>query len=470
MKKGNKSFTNNLITIFIGSFASKILTFVLVPFYTSVLSTSEYGTLDAVMATATLLLPVCSCVIFEATLRFSLDETKDKKQVFSASIIVNCIGILVFLMFSPIGMFFGPIRENYFIFLIYFVVLVFTDTVVYFARGLNEIKEYTIANIVQTFLVGVCNIIALAVFDLGITGYLASYIIGSLFVIIYLIKRLKLSTYIINFKRVDKTLILEMLKYSIPLMPNSISWWVNSSLDRYFVIAFCGRSANGLYSVATKIPTLINLGNSIFNTAWQITAFEDFEKDASKSKFSAMSYYYYSAIFVMGALIVLLTKPLSFVMFSKEFYSAWVFAPFLVVASCMHCFSTFIGSVFTALKTTKFLSYSTIAGAFVNTILNLILIKEYGALGAAVATLASYITVYCMRFIWARKVYKFDMNITSDIICFVLLIFESIVIVSNIEYAPILAAIICVAILFIRKNAIVKIVINIGRKIFKHRN
>ena len=94
-KKYKKLFSNTII-FSIGTFSSKILVFLLVPFYVQFLSDAEYGTVDLITQTANLLIPVVSMGIASAVLRFGLDKASDKKAVFSTGVAAILIGFAVF--------------------------------------------------------------------------------------------------------------------------------------------------------------------------------------------------------------------------------------------------------------------------------------------------------------------------------------------------------------------------------------
>ena len=448
------SFIKNLATIFVGSIATKLVAFFLVPLYTSILSNDEYGSVDLTITTASLVLPLFTGVIFEALLRFSLDDKQNKKIVFSAAIYIDIIGIFVFLIFSPLALIYPPLGAYYLYFVLYFISIVINDTVLYFARGLNRIKEYTFASILQTTLLCVFNIIFLVVFKWGITGYFISYIMSSFFASVFLWFILRMYSYIISPKNISKQTAKEMLSYSLPMIPNTISWWVSNSSDRFFIIEMCSVAANGIYAVAYKIPTIISLGTSIFNTAWQITAVEDYNNNESKKNFSKMCFDYYSIVFISGSCVVFFTRILSKILFKHSFFDAWIYVPILVVAACFHSFSTFIGSVFTTIKKTKYMSYTTIVGAVTNIILNFVLIKFLGPIGAAIATLISYMVVYIFRFYFAQKIYYYKIDVINDVLCTLLILFQMIIVCLNLAYSYYFSAFIVFAIILFRRKSL----------------
>lgn len=98
MNKKNKSLIKNIGLFTIGSFGSKILSFLLVPLYTAVLTTTEYGSVDLITSTASLLTPILLLSIFDATLRFGMDSNYKKEDVLSTSINVAVKGFIVLII------------------------------------------------------------------------------------------------------------------------------------------------------------------------------------------------------------------------------------------------------------------------------------------------------------------------------------------------------------------------------------
>ena len=68
-----------------------------------------------------------------------------------------------------------------------------------------------------------------------------------------------------------------MFAYCIPLIFNNIALWVNGSLDKYFVTGLCGISENGIYSIASKIPHILDACIIVFSQAWNLSAIKEFD-------------------------------------------------------------------------------------------------------------------------------------------------------------------------------------------------
>ena len=219
-----------------------------------------------------------------------------------------------------------------------------------------------------------------------------------------------------------------MTAYSKPLIANSIAWWINNLSDRYVIVFFCGLAENGVYSVAGKIPSILNVFQGIFNQAWTLSAVKDFDSE-DKNGFFTNTYTAYNCLMtIICAGTILFDKILAHFLYAKDFFVAWKYVPWLTIAILFGALSGYIGGFFSAVKDSKLFATSTILGAVINIILNFIFTPIYGAMGAAVATATCYFTVWIFRYYQSRKYIKLRVNIVRDFISYVLLCLQAILI------------------------------------------
>lgn len=400
-----KYLLKNMGILTISNFASKILIFLLVPLYTTVLSTVEYGTYDLAVSTVTLLYPILSLNIVDAVMRFSMDKEYSKEKIavigfklILISIVIFAVGMILFNKFKIWPEING--LEG-FVFLYYFS-YVFNQFLIQFAKGLECVREMGIAGVISTFAMVGGNIFFLLVLKEGLPGFFLANIIAQGISAIYLLIKLKLWVYLKNLN-VEKTLIWEMLVYCLPLLASTIGWWVNSASDKYVVAFMLGVSANGILSVSYKIPQIINVVQSIFIQAWQISAIKEYgEKDTAR--FYGKTFLIIN-VFMCAACswLILLTRPLAYLMYAKDFFQAWQYVPFLLISSVFNCASGLLGPILSAQKNSKAMMWSAIIGASVNIIMNITLVHYIGIQGATIATLICSIIIYEVRKIAVGK-------------------------------------------------------------------
>ena len=421
-----KKLGKNTLLFFIGSFGSKILSYFLIPFFTLYLTTEEYGISDTIFTTVSLAYPILSLAIYEAVFRFLLDK-KDEKQAFTIGLIISFISCIII---SIGALFFtsNPTFSDYYLyFVLYYVFIVFANLLSNFAKGIGKNGLLAISGMLSTIVLVASCLIFIKYLTLGIFGYLLAYIISNVFVCVFLLIGCRAYRYISRPSNISKQLLLNMLKYALPIIPNAISWWLSTSSDRYIINWMCGYSYTGVYSMGYKIPTLITMVTSVFLTAWQISSVDDFGSEKSKLFFEKVYSLFLALTSILVAFIILLTRELAFVLFKNDFFEAWIYVPILCFAYLFHDLSSFYGSIYIASKRTKMMFVSTFVGALVNFVLNIILIYYFGPYGAAIATLVGYFMVWVLRTITCRKILPFKVNHYKEAIIFGLLLLDLIV-------------------------------------------
>lgn len=425
--KGKKYLAKNIALLTISQLGSKLLSFFLVPLYTSVLSTGEYGIYDLFNTTILLVVPIFTSNISDATLRFPLDN-KEHSSIFSTSLKHVIRGTAVFfllLLFNYFGNFFPTINEYKWYLLVMFVTSSLGGIITNFARGIDGIKEVAISGIIGSAVLLSLNIYFLLELRLGISGYFLANILGLASIYIYLFFALKMWKYIKKSSNSLKEIEKQMLDYAGPLLTNNIAWWVNSSSDRYVVTWLSGVSANGIYSVGYKIPTILNVFQTIFNQAWTLSAVKDFDPEDTDGFFTNMYNLYNFSMLFMCSVLITLTRLIANILYAKAFYEAWMFVPFLLISVLFGALSGYVGGIFAAVKATKIFGQTTILTAVVNTILNIVLVYFIGPLGAALSTMIAYFLTWLIRIFFVRKYIKLKLNFIRDTIAYLILLIQS---------------------------------------------
>lgn len=428
--KGKRYLAKNIAFLTVGQFGTKLLTFFLVPLYTSVLTSAEYGIYDLYSATVGLFVPVLTLNISDATTVFLLDRNVSKEGIISISLKYYFYSLLVFASLIAANVFlnFAPLFNEYPLFLfLMFAVNGLSQLLLNYARGFDRVKDVSVSGVLCSAVMIALNIIFLLPLHLGLKGYYLATIAGTLFQIIYLCVSLKIFRFI-KIRKQDRTLKKQMLSYSCPMTLNSVSWWVNSVSDRYIVTARCGIVENGIYSVAYKIPSILSMFQLIFSQAWTLSAVQDFDKDDRNGFFSKMYGFYNVAMCIVCSVLIILARPIAHILYAKDFFAAWRYVPFLLVSVVFGSLSGYLGGIFAAVKDSKSFATSTVAGAVLNIVLNIILIHFIGTLGAAVATAAAYILVWTMRMYKAKKIMRLEVTIAKDCAVYLILVAQCVVV------------------------------------------
>lgn len=398
-----KYFLKNLSIFTISNFITKLLMFLMLPLYTSILTSKEYGTIDMITTTVNLAMPILTLCITEAIIRFTIEENTNKKQILLNSLNIAFKGYILLLLISAVAWLLGMELKTLILFNIYYLVYTVSSLLTYYLKGLERIKIIGWASVIRVIALILLNCLLLLYFKLSVVGYYASLIISDMIVIIIYICNLKKYKVISNEEK-DTALKKEMVKYSKNFVLNSISWWINNASDKYILLLFYDLNITGIYSVAYKIPTIIEFVQAIYSQAWQISAIKEYDKENSAEFFSNMYKIYNIIILFFVCLILIFLKVIAKILFAKEFFIAWKYVPFLLLAILFGALSGFLGSIYAANKDSKMYAKSTAVGAIANIALNFSLIPNFGAQGAAIATCISYITV-CIKTCFYEKVY-----------------------------------------------------------------
>lgn len=456
-----KSLLKNTIIIFIGKVFTQFVTFLLLPLYTAYLSNSDYGIVDLINTYISLFVPIVTIQLEMATFRFLVDARKNSER--ETLILSNVINIVlkltfVFSIIAIIVLEFIKIRYSYLI-LINIIVTIFSNLFLQVARGFGKTNCYAIGSCIIGITTVILNVIAVVILKTGVPGILLSMIIAHLLAIAYLYVKLNLRKYI-HLKLKNEVLIKELLKYSIPLVPNGISWWIFNVSDRTIISLMIDVSANGIYAVSNKFSAVyIGLFN-IFNFSWIESAsknIDDKDREIYFSDIINMSI----KIFASIAILIIAIIPFIFkYLVSVSFSEAYLYIPILLSASLINVAASLYSGIYIALKKTKEVMNTSIVSAIINILINIIFIKIIGLYAACISTLISYLVIVIYRYFDLKKDINIKYNWTSIGIILGILILTIITYYINNLILNIVWLIIVIVILFILNKDIIKLLKN----------
>lgn len=419
-----KYLMKNTAIFAIGSIATKLISFFLVPLYTNALTTEQYGTADLVMTIGTVLAPIIILNISEGVMRFALDKDADYIKIMSIGITIFAVSIFVGLLIIPITAAIPSISEYAVYIYFYMIMLAGSQLFLCYLRGKELLTRYAIGNIIQTFSIAILNIIYLLHLNQGLRGYFKAYIYASLITMVYALIAGNVKEVVCNL-RFNRNLTLEMIKYSIVLIPNTFMWWIMNSSDRLMVTAIINASANGIYAVSYKVPSMVSVFTNIFNQAWGYSAIHENESK-DRDQYSNSVYRGLVAVSVIiGSGLLFVMKPFLRFYVEASYYEAWKYTPYLIVGNVFMTMGTFLASSYTVNKDSKGYLFSATCGALMNVVLNFFLIPVWGVAGAAFATCVSYIVVFLYRVIDTQKYIKINVLNRQHLIAYSILILSA---------------------------------------------
>lgn len=392
-----KQLLKNTVIIAIGKLSTQVISFLLLPLYTSKLSPAEYGTYDFLVTLSTFLLPIITMLMEESMFRFLIDadDLKSKKRVITATIAYTAIGTALFTLIAGIVM--GILQYEYAVIFILFIISnIILGLSNALARGTGKIKLYSLSNFILGASTIVLNIVFIVSFKLGVNGLLWSNTIANTATAVIILMKLHLPQFVSK-KDFNKATLKEMLRYSMPLVPNNLSWIIISLSDRLMLTGMVGSDANGLYSIANKFPNIIYTCYGFFSTAWKESAAKILKEDNKAEYYNSI---YKDIKFFLKAIVLglIAIMPFAFPLLVDASYNeAYVYIPILVISIYYTNMSNFYGGIFTAYKNTKIMGSTTVVAAILNVVLNFIFIPKYGIWAASLSTLLSNVIVFAYR-------------------------------------------------------------------------
>lgn len=432
MSRYKKLFSDTLI-LGIGTFGSKLLVFLLMPFYTAWLSTSEFSTAELITSTANLLIPLACIGIGNGIFRFAAERESDQKAVFSTSIALLGIGSAVFALLSPILWAIDYFDGYVWLIVCYVLSANLQSVCAQYVRAIDRTRLFAVQGILNTALTILFNVIFLVAFDMGVTGYVLSVIVGNLLTTVFLLFLARLWQ-VFDVKRIERRLMGELLRFSLPMVPTTVCWLITDLSDRYMVTYFCNSHVNGIYSAAYKIPTVVNLISGIFMQAWQFSAVaQASDEETCKSFYSEVFRGFLSVIMIGTSGLILFSGFLTGLLLNSAYADAAKYMPTLLCAAALEAIVSFFATVYMVKKKSMHSFLTAMVGTLLNVLLNLILIPKYGAFGAAVATMASYGAVLIVRAVDATRMIRFRLYLPRMILSILLILAAATLMTANLR-------------------------------------
>ena len=449
MESRTKRLGVNTILVFLGKAGSSLIGLLMLPFYTHWLTPADYGTTDLVFTYTSILVSVLSCCMADSLFIYAKGASEDdRKKYYSTGllflIVSSIIFVVVTLVVRMIGYRFdidGVIFEHAWFILAITVCNALQLYTQAFTQAIDKMKVFTLTGIVFTISIALSSFVLLP--TMGLTGYLWSYVFANVVSSVFSLVMSKSYRYL-SAGDIDKSKCRELLIYGIPIIPNTIMWWLVSGINRPIMETSLGLAAVGLFAVANKIPAVISMLCGIFNTAWSITMLEEYGKMDFNEFFNKIVKSIFFILVLAGVFISIFSREIITIFAAKEYIEAWKYVPFLVFSVLLQNLSGLIGGIFSAQKKSKYFFYSSIWGAGTSLIFTYLLISKMGMNGVCLAMIISFLSMIVSRLRYAWKVID-RFNIKYYLVISVLYIGLAVVVVSTLT--PIVKCITYLAIL-----------------------
>ncbi|MGI8351371.1 oligosaccharide flippase family protein [Niallia circulans] len=416
----NNLFKNTLI-YGIATFTSKLINFLLLPIITFYVAASEFGRFDYYNSFVAVLVPLISLQISDAAFRFLLEENdlKSKKEIVTNSIFGVTLNILLAYIFCFLTLYIiDGFNKEVFLWIILVTANIIFVHLQNLSRGFSQNKEFALSGVINSISLGLLNILFLIIFKMEYIGLVTSNIVALVISIIYLYLKCEINKYL-SIKLFNFNIYKKMLLYSIPLIPNFISWWIINLSDRILINFYLGTEANGVYAVAYRFTNMLMFAITVFNKAWQESAILTFNKKDTNTYYTSIFNKYY--VFLFSSVLILIPFfGMLFNFIDKSYAKSLYLIPILLYAVVFSAFSSFFGTAFQSSKNTREAVSSSILAGILNIIFNIILIPYIGLIGASISTLISFIFMCIYRILQTQKYFTISYNYLKIVMIFII--------------------------------------------------
>lgn len=399
-----KELAKNTVIIFLGKVCTQLISFFLLPLYTGYLTTKQYGIVDLIQTYVRLLVPLLTIELEMGVFRFLIDvrgKEKDTKEVMSNNFTILFSSLLIFSILYIIVTCFWHIDYRWLILFDVFICTI-TGNLLQVARGFGKTLDYSIACIITGAMTVVLNIILIVFGGMRVSGMVISMAVANGLGALYLFIKLKMYKYFSK-KLVNTKLIKSMIKYSAPLVPNSLSWWIVSVSDRSIISVVLGAAANGIYAISNKFPTLLSSVFAIFNMSWCESATLHINSEDRDEFFSDICNTVVKLFTALGVGMIACMPFVFPILINSSYNEAFIYIPVLALGVVFNVGVSLYSSIYIAKKMTKQVAATSVMGAVINILVNVVLIKFIGLWAASLSTMISYFSMMVYRHFDLKK-------------------------------------------------------------------
>lgn len=386
-----------------GRIAAQFAAFLLLPLYSALLTPNDYGTYDLINTIVFLILPFVGVQIDTALFRFTVDCRNDHEKqqtLFSTVTVVNLIQIIAsVLIYLAVRPFIGLLYKDYI--LLNVVLMIPVNTLLQYMRGLGMNIRYAAAVFITSFSGLIINVILVAVLRLGVTGIIIGSAASQFLTLLYAVYAVRPWRFL-SIRRFSPATAKDMLRYSLPLIPNQLAWWVIVISDRLVISGAIGIAANGIYSLANKFSSIYTSVTDSINLSWTESASLHLKDKDAKEYISGILNRLF-ILFASGCFAFIAVIPYLFVLIDKEYSDSFAQIPILLMAVLSQATVGLYSAVLIASKKTKSIAVTSIIAALVNIIADIALVGKIGIFAGSLSTLAAFTVLAVLRCITVNR-------------------------------------------------------------------
>lgn len=457
-----KTLLSDIVIFIIGTVLAKAIQFILMPLYTTYMSTEAYGVAELTNNLSELFFPIATLCIYEAAFRYAVDPEFSNKKLATAVVRVMLYSTVIGLGISIlVRLIFGYKYAFYLFFILYAYSI--RMCVAYYVRGNGKSKIFAMSGVVNAFSLGIFNVIFLVLLHTGEEGYLLSIGFSYCVSTLYLIVRGKILEDI-DFKTNSKADLQVLFKYCIPLIFYNVLYWFTTISGRYILLWFTDASTAGKYVAAIKIAAVVNMIQQAVYAAFQLNSSRAFSDEGKEKYYTEITNLFIYLYCTFGAIIVCFTPILAKLTLKNDFYEAKVFLPIIMLAAVFNCVSSLLGTMYSTYKKTQKMVGVSLVGSLTNILAGLVLTPSCGIWGVCIASVLCYLSQVVYKFVDVRKFCRIKYNWVKIIPNIFLLTLQVVLMSIKMQNVEIMSVIITIILALINSNEVFKAVKEVLKK------
>lgn len=461
---------SNTLFVALGTLGSKLIYVLMLPLYTRWLATDEFGAADTITTYTDILITIIFLNISDAIFVYPKTVALEQKKEYFSSGLAFLLGmsLLSVILISSTTLL-GELVNKESVFFKYkwliFLLMVSRYFQYYtqsFVRSLDMLGLYGFIGVLLTSSIALFSFTLIPFFHFE--GYIYSIILAQLISGLYPVWKAKLYRYF-QWSSIKRKPLVDLLRYSVPLAPNSVMWWLISGINRPLMEAKLGLTAIGIYAVANKISGMVNTASTIVGLAWCNSVLDEYGKPGFERFYNnylrVLATIYFCCCFCLIIFADIIVRIFS----THDYFDAANYIPLLSLGLICSGFGSAIGTIYAAVKKSKYFFYSSLWGGLISLITIYPFINYWGLRGVCLSLLLSFLAVMLSR--WYYSCYFIKI---TNISFYLYLFFSLLVIIFTDVYCGIyskccLDLIILFSVFYYERDDIDKIVKNlINRK------
>lgn len=388
---------------FVGTVLTKLVSFLLLPLYTSYIDPAGYGTYDLYNSYMLFFCSILFLDIWMGIMRFMYEYSGEdrKKPINCGTVIFICSSLLYIIVLSALTPMLNI--ECPVLVLVCGLLMNIQSLAGYIVRGYGKNILYASSGLIASIVTTVFNVILLVYVKMDYSALFIASSIGYIVNILIMMIGLK-EPHLFSIKYFDKKLFKEMLIFSAPLCLNSVAYWFLTSYDRIVVNDVLGPEANGYYAVAGRFGSMITLFTSCFHLAWQELAYLKSSQEQNLGEFYSTAINSYIKTMGIGLLALIPAIYIMYpIMVNDAYNSGKELIPLYLLGTILSAIGTFLGDVFSAIKKNQLQFWTMLAGSITNVVCIHVFLPKIGFQASNIALTAGFFVLTVTRLIFLRN-------------------------------------------------------------------